>query len=262
MCLVIFAHQTHPKYPLVVAANRDEFYARPTQPAAFWPEHPAVLAGKDLDMGGTWMGITKTGRFAAITNYRDPQNTAPAPRSRGELPLDFLCGNQTPQRYLHSISAHGSDYAGFNLLLGHEGQMWYFTNDRSESAQQPRRLDPGIYGLSNARLDTPWPKVSLGTTRLGSALGGADINHSKLRHVVQDSNIADTQELLLQGMSSPMEQRLSGQFICAPEHGYGTRSTTTLWLEEAHRVQWSEQNFDSSGANIGISELSFVLQKN
>ncbi len=128
MCLLIFAHQTTADYPLVVAANRDEFHARPTAASHFWADHPELLAGMDLEQGGTWMGVTRDGRFAAITNYRDPASTVTAPRSRGELPLGYLTGQQDPQDYLQDIAAQAAQYAGFNLLLGDRGSLWYFAN--------------------------------------------------------------------------------------------------------------------------------------
>ena len=118
MCLLIFSYRVDPNYPLVLAANRDEFHARPTAAARFWPEHPRLLAGRDLEQGGTWMGLTREGRFAAITNCRDPARTAPAPRSRGELPLGYLTGSQDAQTYLMDTLANAQEYAGFNLLVG------------------------------------------------------------------------------------------------------------------------------------------------
>ncbi|MCB1676400.1 MAG: NRDE family protein, partial [Halioglobus sp.] len=123
MCLLLVAHQYDRRYPLVVAANRDEFHARATAAAHFWPEQPNLLAGRDLAQGGTWMGITRRGHFAAITNYRDPAQTAPAPRSRGELPLDYLSGEPEPGAYLRQVARRAAQYAGFNLLVGCPGAL-------------------------------------------------------------------------------------------------------------------------------------------
>ena len=153
MCLMIFAHQVLPGMPLAVAANRDEFHARPTAPSGFWPQRPELLAGRDLEQGGTWMGITRGGRFAAVTNFRDPDRTDPAPRSRGELPLDFLCSDLAPAEYLAEIAVRGGDYAGFNLLVGDPQQLWYFDNSPGEA---PMALAPGIYGpVSYTHLTLP-----------------------------------------------------------------------------------------------------------
>ena len=238
MCLLIFAYKTDPGYPLVVAANRDEFHARPTAPAGFWPEHPALLAGRDLEQGGTWMGLTREGRFAAITNYRDPARTAPAPRSRGELPLNFLLGRQGAASFLADVAAQAEAYAGFNLLVGDLNSLWYFTNSLPADGRVPRCLEPGIYGLSNARLDTPWPKVALGKDRLSALLDKGPPAHEALAAVVGDTRLADPQALHLQGMSNGMDQLLSAQFIITGT--YGTRSTTSLWTDSNGRACWRE----------------------
>ena len=144
MCLLIIAHG-RPELPLAVAANRDEFHARPTAQAGFWPERPALLAGRDLAQGGTWMGVTRGGRFAAVTNRRDATLPVPGERSRGELPLDFLCGDESPEAFLAEVAARRGAYAGFNLLVGGPGELWYFRNTREAA---PQRLQPGLYGLA------------------------------------------------------------------------------------------------------------------
>ncbi len=255
MCLLIFAHQVDPRYPLVLAANRDEFHARPTAPSNFWPEHPDLLAGRDLDQGGTWMGITRAGRFAAITNYRDPARTGPAPRSRGELPLDYLKGDMDPHSYLAGLRQRMQDYAGFNLLVGTGDSLWYLTNSLTPEACAPQRLQPGLYGLSNARLDTPWPKVVLGKRRLRALLDNDGIGHDALATVVGGRQLADPRELQRQGLDSGMDQILSAQFITAGS--YGTRSSTTLWTDHKGVVFWRESSFDEGGALAGQREESF-----
>ena len=164
MCLILVAWQAHPGYPLLVAANRDEFYARRTASADFWPESPQVLAGRDLEAGGTWLGITRQGRFAALTNYRDPSSHKPQAPSRGKLVADFLRGKDSIDAYLDTLDAIA--YNGFNLLLGDGKQLIAFSN----ITMQRHELAPGVYGLSNALLDTPWPKVGAGKTALETAL--------------------------------------------------------------------------------------------
>lgn len=258
MCLLIFAHRTSSRYPLVVAANRDEFHARPTAVSGFWEEHPGLLAGRDLEQGGTWMGLTRQGRFAAITNYRDPSRTAPSPRSRGELPLDYLTGRLDPESCLHQLAARAADYAGFNLLLGDGGQLWYFTNSAADDAGTPRRLEPGIYGLSNARLDTPWPKVVKGKNRLQSLLcGDAPPDHDALLTVVEDRTLAAPAALQVQGLDSGMDQLLSAQFIVTER--YGTRSSTTLWMESDGHAHWRELSYDTRGEERTRNETAFEL---
>lgn len=227
---------------MLIAANRDEFHARPTAASAFWDEHPDVLAGRDLEQGGTWMGVTRSGRFAAVTNYRDPARTAAAPRSRGELPLDFLTGTQQPHAYLDALAGRAHEYAGFNLLVGDNRNLWYFTNS---DALQPQCLAPGLYGLSNARLDTPWPKVTRGKTRLQALLESGAISHDSLAAVVNDRQRADQRELQALQLVGSMDPVLSAQFIVT--EAYGTRSTTTLRIDVDGNTYWREQSFDSRG---------------
>ncbi len=260
MCLLIFAHQTYPGYPLVLAANRDEFHARETASSSFWAEHPQLLAGRDLKAGGTWMGMTRTGRFAAITNYRDPSASFDAPRSRGELPLNFLIGDWNPQAYLHKVAARAQEYAGFNLLLGDADNLWYYSNRPHEPGGMPpaaRKLPPGIYGLSNASLDTPWPKVELGKQQLAQILNKRPLNHDDLLSVVHSRKQASVEALNLQGMETEMEQLLSAQFILAGE--YGTRSSTTMWIEDHGNVSWRELGFDQQGELRETCEENFKL---
>lgn len=248
MCLILFSYRQHPRYPLLLAANRDEFHARPTQAARFWPDHPDVLAGKDLQAGGTWMGISRAGRFAAITNYRDPDQTIPAPRSRGELTLDFLTGNESSATYLQRIGARASEYAGFNLLLGDAHGLWYYSNSAAGEGDGAIQLQPGTYGLSNAHLDTPWPKVVHGKHALRSLSGGS-VDHNLLAEVVASGNLATESELAAVGLNGEMDRMLSAQFIVSPT--YGTRATTTLWLDTEGHASWRETSFDASGAPIG-----------
>jgi uncharacterized protein with NRDE domain len=243
MCLLIIAHQVAVGYPLLVAANRDEFHARPTAVSDFWDTCPTLLAGRDLLQGGTWMGVTRSGRFAAVTNYRDPARTAVAPRSRGELPLAYLTGALAPETFLADIAAGAHDYAGFNLLVGDRRSLWYFSNS---DGRDPQRLVPGVYGLSNARLDTPWPKVVQGKARLQALLQTGAISHGALAAVVADRRLADQTTLSEHGMDSDMDTTLSAQFIVTDT--YGTRSSTTLWINTRERASWHEQSFDQQGA--------------
>jgi uncharacterized protein with NRDE domain len=256
MCLLIFAHQVSPDYPLLIAANRDEFHARPTTASTFWKDHPQVLAGQDLQQGGTWMGITRGGRFAAVTNYRDPAATRAAPRSRGALPIDYLTGSQSPKSYLQMIAGVAHDYAGFNLLVGDSTSLWYFANSDERAPQQ---LQPGIYGLSNARLDTPWPKVETGKAQIqrlvNTLTDSRAANHDALAAVVSDPTPAHPDELRALNLDSPMEPTLSAQFIVTET--YGTRSCTTLWVDAQGNTSWREQSFDSRGLLSTIQQYDF-----
>lgn len=254
MCLVIFAHKISSRYPLIVAANRDEFHARPTSPSHFWSQAPNLLAGKDLQAGGTWMGITRNHRFAAITNIRDPSSTDPAPRSRGELPINYLNGHQSPEEYLQALARTAQSYAGFNLIVGDAHSLWYFTNNRTQ--QKPKALAAGIYGLSNAQLDTPWPKVELGKRALLASLNN-DLDHRALTTVVNDTQCASIDELRDQGLTANMDPLLSAQFI--RNELYGTRATTTLWIDAAQQAYWQEQSYDPRGALVSCVSESFTV---
>ena len=254
MCLILFAHQMNRDYPLVVAANRDEFHQRPTQVSRFWPEQPGILAGRDLQAGGTWMGINRNGRFAAVTNYRDPDQTRPAPRSRGDLVIDYLQEETSARQYLDEVSPLANQYAGFNLLLAEGDQLWYFSNSGPSGTRGPKQLPPGIYGLSNASLDTPWPKVLRGKQALTAALKGP-IDHRVLEDVVASRELASKAQLDLQGMNSEMEELLSAQFIVS--ESYGTRATTTFWKTAGGECHWAERNFDARGRTTGTIEEEF-----
>ncbi|MDE0950224.1 MAG: NRDE family protein [Halioglobus sp.] len=252
MCLLIFAHQVSPQYPLVVAANRDEFHARPTAVSAFWAEYPYLFAGKDLEQGGTWMGATRGGRFAAITNYSDPAHTVIAPRSRGELPLNYLTGTDTPKSFLDKLATHARSYAGFSLLIGNRGELWYFTNS---DTLDPWCLPPGVYGLSNASLDTPWPKVERGKAQLQRLLRKDDIEHASLFGVVADRRLAEQGTARDQNPGDSMEAILSAQFIVT-EH-YGTRSSTTMWRDAQGLISWREESFNAQGIQREVAEVTF-----
>lgn len=257
MCLIVFAHQVDSDYPLLVAANRDEFYARPTAPSRFWPDHPDLLAGKDELAGGTWMGMTRQGRFAAITNYRDPAATQPKARSRGQLTLDYLTGTQSPKDFIEQYQGATDDFADFNLLLGDGDELWYFTS--LANSQASRRLPPGVYGLSNAELDTPWPKVILGKGQLQKLLDSQPVTHDSLMATISDHETASGEVLKQLDLDSGMDQLLSAQFICAGT--YGTRSCTTLFKEATGQVSWREEYFNEQGATFGERCYSFAIER-
>jgi uncharacterized protein with NRDE domain len=204
------------------------------------------------------MGVTRSGRFAAITNYRDPARTAPAPRSRGELPLAYLTGEMAPGDFLRALQPDASTYAGFNLLVGSATSLWYFSNSPVPEGQTPRQLAPGIYGLSNAQLDTPWPKVESGKRRLRDLLQQQPLSHDALVSVVSDRQLADAEILHQQGMGSDMDRLLSAQFITTAR--YGTRSSTSLWIDGAGSAHWRELSFDAQAAVTGQRQESFRVR--
>lgn len=248
MCLIALAWQAHPDYPLIVMANRDEFYRRPAMPARFWPEAPQMLAGRDLAAGGSWLGVTRLGRFAALTNYRDP--AAPAGgRSRGLLVSAFLQGQMSAGDYADRVAAEGAHYGGFNLLLG-DGRELMVVSNRDTA---PRRLAPGIHGLSNHLLDTPWPKVEKAKAGLQGAL--PDVTAESLLALLADDRQADDAMLPDTGVGLAMERMLSPLFIHSSQ--YGTRASTVL-MQGHERVHFLEQAFDERGAGE-LSRFSFEL---
>lgn len=252
MCLILLAWQAHPDYPMVVAANRDEFFSRRTAEADFWGDASGVLAGRDLEAGGTWLGVTRKGRFAALTNYRDPaRNKAGAP-SRGELVSRFLTGLQSPEAYSAELESCAGRYNGFNLVFGDPSGIWCFSN----CGEGERRLAPGIYGLSNHLLDTPWPKVARGKSALNAALGALP-DERPLFALLRDDSIAPDEALPRTGVSLEWERLLSAAFVRMP--GYGTRSATVLLLDQTGNVRFIEQGFLPDAIPDERREFSFVI---
>ena len=246
MCLIIAAWKVSPEFPLVIAANRDESFARPTRCAAFWPDMPDLLAGRDLFAGGTWLGITRHGRFAALTNFRNPNEEKTTTTSRGALVSGFLLGSTPPLPYLDEIGAVGSQYNGFNLLVGDGKTLACYNNieHRSET------LAPGVHGLSNHVLNTPWPKVTLATSALGAALSNMP-DTDRLFSFLRDDSIADDASLPNTGVPLEAERFLSSIFIHSPaEFNYGTRSSTALVVGRDGLVTFDEQEWNPD-ATVG-----------
>ncbi len=243
MCLVLFAHDAHPEYPLVVAANRDEFYARPTAPAAPWEDAPGVVAGRDLRGGGTWMGVTREGRWAALTNYRDPREFDRTGPSRGDLVAGYLLGGASPGPYLDSLRPRAGEYSGFNLLVGDPGSVLWYSN---RARGGPERLAAGIYGLSNDLLDTPWPKVVRGKAALGRLLENAGgLEPTRLLDLLLDRTFAADYELPDTGVGRERERTLSSLFIVSPD--YGTRSSTAVLIDRRGRALLVERIYERGG---------------
>jgi len=213
MCLILFAWEHHPRYRLVVAANRDEFYARPTAPAGWWADAPRVLAGRDLREGGTWLGVTRDGRFAAVTNVREPQSYRVGAPSRGHLVGNFLAGRAPALAYLAGLMPMAPAFNGFNVLVCDGATLAWFSNRGSGA----RTLPPGVYGVSNALLDTPWPKVVLGKDDLRQALAGPDdALEARLFATLARRDPAPAAELPSTGVGDERERALSSAFIATP----------------------------------------------
>ncbi len=255
MCLLIFAFKTHPTYKLILAANRDEYYDRPTAPAGFWDEAPYLLAGKDLRAGGTWFGITKTGKMAALTNYRDPASIKENAPSRGEIVSNYLLGQDGPDAYLKKLSKKADAYNGFNLVLGErERLIWYSNRNR-----EPHSLSPGIYGLSNHLLDTPWPKVSQSKDALASQIsGGKEPSPEALFRILRDRTVPEDDRLPSTGVDLKWERILSPIFIESPS--YGTRSSTLLFIDHHNHVAFFERTSSPRSCNVDTVIHEFDLE--
>ncbi|MEX1184763.1 MAG: NRDE family protein [Gemmatimonadota bacterium] len=256
MCLILLVHHVHPDYPLVLAANRDEFYTRPTAAAAFWDDAPHVLAGRDLAAGGSWLGVTRTGRWAALTNYRDPPTTRPGRLSRGALVGEFLRGDATPAEYVAAVAAEADDYEGFNLLVGDLDGAQYFGN-RMPGDAAPRRLESGLYGLSNHLLDTAWPKVERGRRLLRELLDAGPPAPEALLEILFDTEIAPLHALPDTGVGPEWERVLSASFIATP--GYGTRASTALIVDRARNATFVERTFLPGPIVAGEVRFDLVL---
>jgi len=245
MCLILVAWQWDPRYPLVVAANRDEFYARPSREAARWPENPAVLGGRDLEEGGAWLGVREDGRFAAVTNVREP-GVAKGSRSRGHLVKDYLLGRPGPEAF--NAALEPAAYSGYNLLTADEQTLWYGTN----RGGAPRSLPPGLYGLSNHLLDTPWPKLATAKARFAQALATLPDPEPFFAILADRSTVPDT-ALPNTGVSLEWERLLSSIFIASDT--YGTRAATVLIRSREGRLHLEERRFGETGEYLGTGKL-------
>lgn len=238
MCLLIFAHECHPRYRLVLAANRDEFYARPTAPAAFWDDVPHLLAGKDLQGGGTWLGITRGGRLAALTNYRDPATLRHDTPSRGGLVSAYLEGKMPAADYLALLRREGARYNGFNLLFGSVDRLFTHSN----LAELPPLVPPCLHGISNHLVDTPWPKVVRGKELLARLLAAdEELDPETLLALLADRDVPPDSFLPDTGVGLDRERQLAPIFIATPD--YGTRSSTVILVDRKGEVRFVERSF-------------------
>ena len=257
MCLILLSYEMHPDYRLILAANRDEFYNRPTAPLDYWADHPQVLAGQDLKGKGTWLGVTTTGRIAAITNYRERDAQTQNTTSRGILIRNFLTEKSTPQRYLEAVSQMRRIYNGFNLIVGDASELWYYSN----RATRIKQLQPGLYGISNHLIDTAWPKIQRGKDLLQGQLSGREkIDIDKIWKILSDRSQPPDDELPDTGVGLDWERILSPLFIISPD--YGTRSSSVVLIDKSGRVTIQERTFSFTGNEIKEGETrkySFMI---
>jgi uncharacterized protein with NRDE domain len=255
VCLIALAWRAHPAYRLIVAANRDEYFARPAAPADFWEDNTHILAGRDLEAGGTWLGITLEGRIAALTNYRNPADRRSGVPSRGALVSDFLGGDVGPAEYVKRIQKAAASYNGFSLLVGNEDSLWFFSN----RGGPPLRVAPGVHGLSNHLLDTPWPKVEKAKAQLASQLDKPFAADAAFE-LLSDTRRAPSAELPSTGVSLELEERLSAVRILAAG-GYGTRCSTVLCFGKDGRVEFHERSYREDGSASGTVSYRLTLGK-
>ncbi|MBF0378262.1 MAG: NRDE family protein [Desulfamplus sp.] len=259
MCLIAFGYGVHKKYRLILSANRDEFFNRPTAPLNVWEDEPQIIGGRDLQQGGTWMGFNKQGRFAALTNVRNPASMKPNARSRGELIPSFLLSDEEPVSYLKTIKNRIGDYNGFNLLAGDLNNLFFI----SSTDQQIIKVKEGIHAVSNHTLNTPWVKVQIvkeGLKKIvenqtSSFTNISDIE-SNLYAMMQSNTIAPDEFLPDTGVGIELERKLSPVFVSMK--GYGTRSTSVvLWDIEGNltfsEITWSENGNKQDYKNIVVA---------
>ena len=254
MCLIFVANCVNKRYPFVVIANRDEFHDRGAAPAQFWESCPELLAGRDLAAGGTWLGMTRRGRFAAITNYRDPGRHRVDAPSRGALVRNFLSTRASAGAYMRGIAQDGESYNGFSLLL-HDGESLSYFSNRSESAQT---LGAGIFALSNHLLDTPWPKVLTGKKRFAALLEVDPPRSEQLFELMADTSIARSDALPATGVTRERESALSSIFVRGED--YGTRCTTVIMRQASGNVDFIERSFDKQGKRGETVAHAFAIE--
>jgi uncharacterized protein with NRDE domain len=241
MCLILFSYKKHPRYKLIVAANRDEFYARPTAPADYWSDHPEVMAGRDMEALGTWMGINKkSGDLAMLTNYRDLANLKSVAPSRGALVSDFLIHDGFAEEYYDVLESSLPEYNGFNLVLGNPDSLSYFSSE----FKGLKPLAPGVYGLSNALMNSPWPKVQKGKLKLEAITEERDFGVEHLFEAMRDEDLASDKDLPETGVGLEKERMLSPMFIKSPQ--YGSRCTTVILVDQQDRVLYAERTYDTT----------------
>jgi uncharacterized protein with NRDE domain len=251
MCLIFFSLRQHPTYKLIVAANRDEFYQRKTAAADFWEDNPAILAGRDLEGGGTWLGMNRNGKISLLTNYRDPSNISPTAPSRGKLVSDFLANGESGETYLKRIEPTAPQYNGFNLIVGNPNELWYLSNYRKGVLP----IQPGFFGLSNHLLDTPWPKVVRGKEKLKPVLSQSKIDPGELFDLLYDDQRAEDAQLPETGIGLERERALSSMFI--KTSNYGSRCSTVILVDYQNRVSFSERVYDLT--TFAFTEKNFAF---
>jgi len=253
MCLILFSYHQHPSYRLILAANRDEFYSRPTEALAFWKDEPNILAGRDLQGGGTWLGVSKKGRIAALTNYRDPSLMIPDGPSRGHLVSGFLKEDGSADAFFTRLKKNGKQYDGFNMVAGDRGGLFYYSNVQNTIIH----LKPGVFGISNRFLDTPWPKVVRGKALLKPFFEMDNPDADGMLDALSDQVCPPDAELPDTGVGTEWERILSPLFITSDV--YGTRSSSVILVGKNHEVVFIERTHN--GKEPDTRKLSMKMEK-
>jgi uncharacterized protein with NRDE domain len=255
MCLILFSYNNHPKYKLILASNRDEFYDRPTCQLGFWNENQSILAGRDEKNNGTWLGVTQNWKLSCITNFRDPSTLKYNVPSRGLLVSDFLENEETPYDYLEKIRRSGVAYNGFNLITGDRFGLYYYTNMNKDVV----RIEPGIHGLCNQFLNTPWPKVTNGKIEFERLISGqTDIPVEDIFNLLRDATCPPDYELPETGVGIVWERILAPVFINSET--YGTRASSIILIDKNDRMTFIERTFiKTAQGTIDVDTVEYVL---
>ncbi|HCW07920.1 MAG TPA: hypothetical protein DGG95_11220 [Cytophagales bacterium] len=260
MCLIFLSLHQHPNYKLIVAANRDEFYARKTLPAQFWEDHPEIVGGRDIEARkpngtyGTWMAMNKNGRIAMVTNFRDLKNLKSVAPSRGHLVTDFLLTAENPFSYLKAIEKDKHLYNGFNLIVGNMEELFYLSNYKDGI----EKMENGFHGLSNALLNTPWPKVKEGKEKMSHLFDADKIESGKLLNGLYDDRQAPDNQLPDTGVGLERERMLSSMFIKSPN--YGSRCSTVITVDLNNQVEFTERVYDLNTFQFDEQTFKFAIE--
>lgn len=256
MCLILFALNNHENYKFVLAANRDEFFERPTIEADYWEENNSILGGRDLKSGGTWLGLTKRGRFIAITNYRDLKNERKNAKSRGELSKTYLSGEIDLFSFINEVSEQRNLYNGFNLILSDDclDSVYHYSN----VSNQLQKIENGTHGLSNHLLNTPWPKVVFGKKKLNNCIKTNSLAAENIFKLLENTEEADNDDLPNTGISFELEKKLSPVFISMK--GYGTRCSTIIFADCNNNISFQEVTFNENRQIIGNKTYELMLK--
>lgn len=253
MCLISFAWKHHPSFKLILVANRDEFYDRPTAPLGYWHDHPEVLGGRDLKEGGTWMGMHRSGRFTAITNYRDMASLKMLAPSRGKLTSDFLTGTSSSEEFFENVKPDLNKYNGFNLLTLENDKLFYFNNIEPKL----KEVSPGVYGLSNSVLDTPWPKVQKAKSYFSKSIAMEKLDVDEILDWMCDGDVASDELLPSTGVGLELERKLSA--MCIATENYGTGCTTLVTISWGGEVNYIERTYSRGGRREGTVAIKFQI---